>query len=140
VRADACTTLNLSEVELTLLFRSAPALDSEAGLRDRALLALLGLQGLRTVEIERANEWALLVRGKYHDRLVSLRADIADALNGYLEMRARVIADEQGRGSVPEALAGGRTRSHVSHPRRGRMAPPYPLVWVANARRADRAV
>jgi integrase/recombinase XerD len=95
----------LSEIELTLLFRSAPALDSEAALRDRALLALLGLQGLRTVEIERANvddlrrrgdDWALLVRGKYHDRLVYLRADVADALNSYLEVRASPITDEQG--------------------------------------------
>jgi integrase len=61
----------LSEVELTLLFRAAPALNKEGPLRDRAVLALFGLEGLRTVEIQRANRddlqqradgWALLVR------------------------------------------------------------------------------
>jgi non-specific serine/threonine protein kinase len=50
-----------------------------------AAARLRGLQGLRTVEIERANvddlrqrdnDTALLVRGKYHDRLVYLRADV----------------------------------------------------------------
>jgi site-specific recombinase XerD len=68
---------NLSEVELTLLFRAAPHLDKEGPLRDRAILALFGLQGLRTVEIQRANRddqqqpadgWPLLVRGKFHGR------------------------------------------------------------------------
>jgi hypothetical protein len=58
-------------------------------LRDRALLGLLGLQVLRTVEITRANgtdlqrqgeSWALLVHGKYHDRLVFLRPDVAEAV------------------------------------------------------------
>jgi integrase/recombinase XerD len=96
----------LSEVELTLLFRSVPVLDDEAALRDRALLALLGLQGLRTVEIERANvddlrqrgdDTALLVRGKYHDRLVYLRSDVADALNAYLDDRASPLDDGLGR-------------------------------------------
>jgi len=86
----------LSEVELTLLFRSAPPLEQEAALRDRALLALFGLQGLRTVEIARANQddlqhradgWALLVRGKAHDRLVYLRPDVAEALTAYLDHR-----------------------------------------------------
>ena len=46
------------------------------------MLALLSLQVLRTVEIWRANvddvqrrddQWALLVRGKGHDRLIFLR-------------------------------------------------------------------
>jgi len=95
----------LSEVELTLLFRSAPPVQKEGPLRDRAILALCGLQGLRTVEIQRANRddlqnrpdsWALLVRGKYHDRLVYLRADIADALNLYIASQTRVILDVEG--------------------------------------------
>ena len=69
----------LSEVELALLFRAVPHVDALKHLRDRALLGLLGLQALRTVEITRANvddlqrhgdDWALLVHGKYHDRLV----------------------------------------------------------------------
>jgi site-specific recombinase XerD len=95
----------LSEVELTLLFRAAPQLDKEGPLRDRAILALFGLQGLRTVEIQRANRddlqqradgWALLVRGKFHDRLVYLRADVAEALNLYIDSQTHVVADVEG--------------------------------------------
>jgi len=95
----------LSEVELTLLFRSAPHLDKEGPSRDRAILALFGLQGLRTVEIQRANRddlqqradgRALLVRGKFHDRLVYLRADVAEAVNLYIDSQTRVVADADG--------------------------------------------
>jgi integrase len=62
----------------------------------RALLGLLGLQALRTVEITRANvedlqrrgeSWALLVHGKFHDRLVFLRPDVAAAMRAYLAAR-----------------------------------------------------
>jgi len=58
-------------------------------LRDKALLALLSLQVLRTVEIWRSNvedvqrrddQWALLVRGEGHDRLIYLRSDVGEAV------------------------------------------------------------
>jgi site-specific recombinase XerD len=95
----------LSEVELALLFRAVPHDDTLKHLRDRALLGLLGLQALRTIELMRANvddlqrrgdDWALLVHGKVHDRLVFLRPDVADALRGYLAARGRVQADADG--------------------------------------------
>jgi site-specific recombinase XerD len=95
----------LSEVELTLLFRAAPSINKEGPLRDRAILALFGLEGLRTVEIQRANRddvqqradgWALLVRGKFHDRLVYLRQDVAKAVTGYLRAQERVVPDRLG--------------------------------------------
>jgi site-specific recombinase XerD len=95
----------LSEVELTLLFRAVPEDGSEPHRRDRALLALLGLQGLRTVELERANtddlrrrgeQTTLLVRGKTRDRLAYLRPDVADALDAYLTLRGPVAADAHG--------------------------------------------
>jgi site-specific recombinase XerD len=95
----------LSEVELTLPFRAVPRDDSLKHLRDRALLGLLGLQALRTVEIMRANvadlqrrgdDWALLVHGKIHDRLVFLRPDVADAPRGYLVARGRAGDDADG--------------------------------------------
>jgi site-specific recombinase XerD len=95
----------LSEVELTLLLRSVPDAYKEKNLRDRAMLALLGLQGLRTIEIERANvddlqprgeTTALLVHGKGRDRLVYLRPDVLDALNEYLSLRSRVEPDGRG--------------------------------------------
>lgn len=95
----------LSEVELTLLLRSVPEVYKEKNLRDRAMLALLGLQGLRTIEIERANvedlqqrgeTTALLVHGKGRDRLVYLRPDVLDALKEYLLLRSKVEPDGQG--------------------------------------------
>jgi site-specific recombinase XerD len=95
----------LTEVELTLLLRAVPKEQAEKALRDRALLALFGLQGLRTVEIERANAddlqqrgdgMALLVRGKTRDRLAHLRPDVANALAAYLAVRGPVAADARG--------------------------------------------
>jgi site-specific recombinase XerD len=119
----------LSEVELTLLFRAAPQLDKEGPLRDRAILALFGLQGLRTVEIQRANRddlqqradgWALLVRSKFHDRLVYLRADVAEALDRYIDSQTRVVADANVR-RCSRASAIGRL-ADVS-PREGCVSP-----------------
>jgi site-specific recombinase XerD len=74
-------------------------------LRDKALLALLSLQVLRTVEIARANvddlqrrdeNGALLVRGKGHDRLIYLREDVAQAVHAYLEARGGIRVDALG--------------------------------------------
>ena len=96
---------SLSEVELALLFRAVPHDGTLEHLRDRALLDLLGLQALRTIELMRANvddpqrrgdDWALLVHGKSHDRLVFLRPDVAEALRGYLAARGRVPEDADG--------------------------------------------
>lgn len=95
----------LAEGELALLLRAVPGDGSVGALRDRALLALLGLQGLRTVEIERANvddfqargeHRALLVHGKGHDRLLYLRPAVAEALVAYLAARAAPLPDERG--------------------------------------------
>jgi site-specific recombinase XerD len=101
----------LSEGELALLLRAVPQRTDTHGrvlvqdLRDKALLALLSLQVLRTVEIARANtddlqpreqQWALLVRGKGHDRVIFLRADVAEAVHAYLEARGQVLADTLG--------------------------------------------
>jgi site-specific recombinase XerD len=99
----------LSEVELALLFRAVPHDDELKHLRDRALLGLLGLQALRTVEITRANvddlqlhgdSWALLVHGKYHDRLVFLRPDVTDALRAYVAARGTIPPDELGEALI----------------------------------------
>jgi site-specific recombinase XerD len=60
---------------------------------------------LRTVEIARANvddlqhrddHWALLVRGKGHDRLIYLREDVTQAVHAYLEARDDVRPDPLG--------------------------------------------
>jgi site-specific recombinase XerD len=101
----------LSEGELAMLLRAVPQRTDDLGeplvqnLRDKALLALLSLQVLRTVEITRANvddlqrrddQWALLVRGKGHDRLIYLRQDVGQALNAYLASRGQVQSDPHG--------------------------------------------
>jgi site-specific recombinase XerD len=98
----------LSEGELALLLRAVPQRVDKLGqpliqdLRDKGLLALMSLQVLRTVEITRANvddlqardeQWALLVRGKGHDRLIYLRQDVADSLRAYLGARGRIQSD-----------------------------------------------
>jgi len=118
----------LSEVELALLFRAVPRNDELKHLRDRALLGLLGLQALRTVEVMRANtgdlerrgdDWALLVRGKYHDRLVFLRPDVAEAVHAYLARRGRLPVDSLGEpllAAVGNHAAGHRlSRRGVRH-------------------------
>jgi site-specific recombinase XerD len=101
----------LSEGELALLLRAVPQRLDKRGqplvqdLRDKALLALLSLQVLRTVEITRANvddlqrrddQWALLVRGKGHDRLIYLRQDVGQAVDAYLDARGLVLPDVLG--------------------------------------------
>ena len=95
----------LTEVDYTLLLRAVPKTKSEKNLRDKAIVAMMGLQGLRTVEIERASVgdmrmngdvMSLLVRGKNHDRTIYLRPDVADILCQYLDARSDVSTDEQG--------------------------------------------
>lgn len=95
----------LTEVDYTLLLRAVGKGKSEKTLRDRSIVAMMGLQGLRTVEIERANMedlklssdvMSMLVRGKNHDRVIYLRPDVADILSRYLAERAPTHTDESG--------------------------------------------
>lgn len=94
----------LAEGELLRLLAAVPHTTTVSALRDRALLALLALQGLRTVEITRANVEDLYtgepvvvrVRGKTRDRLLPLRPDIAAVLQAYLAARGTVAHDAAG--------------------------------------------
>jgi site-specific recombinase XerD len=121
----------LSEGDLALLLRGVPRrLDKggrplEVDLRDKAILALLSLQVLRTVEITRANvddlqrrgeHLALLVRGKGHDRLIYVRQDVGECLLRYLEGRSTAIADAHGEPLITAIgnRAGGRRLSRRS--------------------------
>ena len=121
----------LSEGELALLLRAVPQRVDRHGqplvqdLRDKALLALLSLQVLRTVEITRTNtddlqpreqQWALLVRGKGHDRVIYLRQDVAEAVHAYLEARGQVLADALG---LPFMTAVGNRAGRKRLSRRG---------------------
>jgi integrase/recombinase XerD len=94
----------LAEGELLRLLAAVPRTGTVAALRDRVLLALLALQGLRTVEITRANvedlytgePVVLRVRGKTRDRLLPLRPDLAAVLQAYLAVRGAVAHDAAG--------------------------------------------
>ena len=115
----------LSEVYLALVLRAVPGTGRVKDRRDRVLLGLLALQGLRTIEVVRAGVAdlqrrdagvALLVRGKGHDRLVYLRPDVAAALDAYLAARGPVAADAEG---VPLLAAVGNRAGGRRISRRG---------------------
>lgn len=94
---DRAETLSFLEPsELAHLLAAVPQDDQLKSRRDRALLALMGLQGPRTVELHRANvgdliqqgnHWGLRVEAKRHRRTVPLRSDIAAVLWQYLDAR-----------------------------------------------------
>jgi site-specific recombinase XerD len=94
----------LAEGELLRLLAAVPRTDTVLAWRDRTLLALLALQGLRTVEITRANvedlytgePVVLRVRGKTRDRLLPMRPDLAAVLQAYLAARGTVARDATG--------------------------------------------
>jgi site-specific recombinase XerD len=111
----------LAEGELVRLLALVPHTDAAPALRDRALLALLAVQGLRTVEVARANvadlddgdPVVLRVHGKTRDRLLPLRPDLAAVLQAYLAARGPVPADALGTPLVAAVghRAGGRRLS-----------------------------
>jgi site-specific recombinase XerC len=82
--------------------------------RDRALIALFVGQGLRTIEVHRANlsdldlaAGELVVRGKRRDRRVHLRADVVALLRAWLVLRPGASPDEPlfvGFGSTARGL------------------------------------
>jgi len=94
----------LSEVELALLLKAVPKTNETKDLRGRALIAIMGLHGLRTVEVQRSSVEdikegetpALLVHGKNRDRVVYLRPDVAEALKVYIAARGAVATDSEG--------------------------------------------
>ena len=86
----------LSEGDLRVLLHETPG-DDLPGKRDRAILGLMAIHGLRTVEVHRANVGdlertgdapVLRVRGKTRERTVYLRADTERAVRHYVAGRA----------------------------------------------------
>ena len=96
-KIDAAERLTyLEEAELRHFLATIPVDGSLKSLRERSLLALMALQGPRTVELHRANfgdlvrhgeNWGLRVEGKRSIRTIPLRPDIARVLWQYLEAR-----------------------------------------------------
>lgn len=86
----------LDEEELKQFLAAIPHDGRLKSLRDRSLLAIMALQGPRTVELHRANfgdlvrsgsNWGLRVEGKGSIRTIPLRPDLSKVLWQYLEAR-----------------------------------------------------
>lgn len=94
----------LTAGEAEILFRTIPKDGKLKTLRDRALIALMALEGLRTVEIERAQVGdldtlpgggvCLLVHGKGRDGYIYPQKNTVAAIKAYLEARGPVSPDE----------------------------------------------
>ncbi len=89
----------LDEVELRHLFNAIPRDHSLLSVRDRLIIAIMALEGARTVELHRANIKDVLtknegvgirVHAKRHARVIPLRQDIAKLLKIYLALRERI--------------------------------------------------
>jgi site-specific recombinase XerD len=98
---DSITFLTLEQLQHLVSVMSND--NSLKSLRDRTLVSLMALEGLRTVELSRANlgnirgktgaKCSLVVEGKGKIRTVPLRYDLAELMWKYLE--AREIAGEK---------------------------------------------
>jgi site-specific recombinase XerD len=101
----------LCDEQLAQLLAAIPDPDAAAGaekvkrLRNLLMVTMMALQGLRTIELRRANvedltergeHLVLLVRGKTRDRIVYLRPDMAERLRAYLALRGDIERDEDG--------------------------------------------
>ena len=105
--ADSDRLVCLSAGEAEILFRSLPPPDSGLkAARDRAIIALMMLEGLRRVEIHRANDGdieemasglRLLIHGKGKEGYIYPREDVVALLKLYLNRRGDVEEDGLGR-------------------------------------------
>ncbi len=100
---------SLSCGESERLFMEIPNDGNLKSLRDRAMVALMLLEGLRTVEIVRANVGdieetsggkRLLVRGKGKDGYVYPRDDTVKMLENYLKIKGGVAGEEGDKTNV----------------------------------------
>ena len=118
------TYLEKSEVEQFLA--AVPDDGSLKAARDKALLAIMTLEGPRTVELHRANvddvikqglNWGIRVEGKRNIRIVPLTIELADILLTYLEIREE--SGEQLKPSSPLFIALGNRAGGKRISRRG---------------------
>lgn len=122
--ADRITYLEKAEVEH--LIHSLPETTDVKNLRDKTLLAILAIEGPRTVEMHRANiadvvrqghNWGIRVEGKRSIRVVPLTTDLAQLLQAYLD--AREEAGEKLRRDRPLFIAVGNRAGGQRLSRRG---------------------
>ncbi|TYO96763.1 integrase/recombinase XerC/integrase/recombinase XerD [Geothermobacter ehrlichii] len=113
----------LSAGEAELLFRAIPTDGGIKALRDRAMIGLMALEGLRRVEIVRAcvsdiegsgQDMRLLIHGKGKDRFIYPREDTAQALADYLVARGPVVGDELGEPLFVQIRKGGHPEGRIT--------------------------
>lgn len=113
----------LSAGEAELLFRAVPKDSEIKSLRDKAMIGLMALEGLRRVEIVRAcvsdigsdlEGLRLLVHGKGKERFIYPREDTARALQEYLAARGAVERDNQGEPLFVQVRKGGTAMGRIS--------------------------
>ena len=114
---------HLSAGEAELLFRAMPSGSEVKALRDRAMVGLMALEGLRRVEIVRAcvsdieghaQEMRLLIHGKGKERYVYPREDTTAALADYLASRGSIDEDDQGEPLFVQIRKGGHIEGRIS--------------------------
>ncbi len=122
--ATRITYLEKSEVEQ--LLQTIPEDGTIKTLRDKTLIAIMALEGTRTVELHRANigdivkqglNWGIRVEGKCNIRVVPLTPEIAQLLHAYLE--SRKAAQEKLKPSHPLFIAVGNRAGGKRISRRG---------------------
>jgi len=113
----------LSAGEAELLFRAVPKDSEIKSLRDKAMIGLMVLEGLRRVEIVRAcvsdigsdlEGLRLLVHGKGKERFIYPREDTARVLQEYLAARGTVERDNQGEPLFVQVRKGGTAMGRIS--------------------------
>jgi integrase/recombinase XerC/integrase/recombinase XerD len=113
----------LSAGEAELLFRAVPKNSKLKSLRDKAMIGLMALEGLRRVEIVRAcvsdivndlEGLRLLIHGKGKERFIYPREDTAWALQEYLTARGAVERDDHGEPLFVQIRKGGTAMARIS--------------------------
>jgi len=96
---------NFTEQQVEQLAAAIPKGESLKAMRDRAMIALMFVEGVRRVSVSRANVEDMqlnsrgtrfLVRGKGRDYYINISSQTAEILNRYLMARGRIPADETG--------------------------------------------
>ncbi len=119
---------HLSDTEANRLFKIIPKDGRLKSMRDRAIIALMTIEGLRRVEIHRANDedisdddgrMRMLIHGKGKDRVKHPRqSDVAKVIEKYIQKRGPVNPDASGNHPLfVEVTKGGTPQARLT--RRG---------------------
>jgi site-specific recombinase XerD len=119
---------HLSDTEANRLFKTIPKDGRLKSMRDRAIIALMTIEGLRRVEIHRANDeditdddgrMRMLIHGKGKDRYKHPRqSDVAKVIEKYIQKRGPVKPDATGNHPLfVEVTKGGTPQARLT--RRG---------------------